>query len=76
MFLVLKWEFSQLDPMPVDVIDILKNVTKESQINREKKNIMLQEKYHRSNHMIPIDALMLKMVFSNLMSNAIKYTFH
>ena len=63
------------DPMPVDVIDIFKNATKESQLNRDKKNLALQEKYHRTKHMIPIDALMLKMIFSNLMSNAIKYTY-
>lgn len=62
------------DPMPVDVIEIFKNVVKESRINIDKKNLTLHEKYHRSKHMIPIDALMLKMIFSNLMSNAIKYT--
>ena len=63
-----------VDPMPVDVIEIFKNAVKESHMGREKKNLVLKERYHRLKHMIPIDALMLKMIFSNLISNAIKYT--
>ncbi len=63
-----------IDPMPVDVIGIFKNTIKESQMNLGKKKLILKEKYHRLKHMIPIDALMLKMIFSNLLSNAIKYT--
>ena len=63
-----------VDPTPVDVVVILKNIVKESQANVKEKNLILQEKYHQLEHMIPIDALLFNMVFSNLFSNSIKYT--
>jgi PAS domain S-box-containing protein len=65
---------SSVNLVPVDVITILKNVIKSSQINIKEKQIILQEKYHQSECMIPIDALLLNMIFSNLISNSIRYT--
>ncbi|OGZ72972.1 MAG: hypothetical protein A2908_00130 [Candidatus Staskawiczbacteria bacterium RIFCSPLOWO2_01_FULL_38_12b] len=62
------------DPMPTDVIDVFKNVIKDSKANISKKNLILQEKYHQLKHIVPIDKLLLNMVFSNLFSNAIRYT--
>ncbi len=63
-----------MDLAPVDIIAFLKNGIKELRVNLKEKHIILQEHYHQSKHVISIDALLLGMVFSNLVSNAIKYT--
>ncbi len=63
-----------VNPTPVDVIDVFKNVIKESEANFKEKRIIPQEKYHQLTHVIPIDKLLLNIVFSNLVSNSIKYT--
>ena len=63
-----------VDPVPVDVINIFKNSIKEARTNLEEKQLILDEEYHQEEHIIPIDKLLLSMVFSNLLSNAIRYT--
>ncbi|MBE3138210.1 MAG: PAS domain-containing protein [Actinobacteria bacterium] len=63
-----------MNPAPVDIIDFLKNVIKNSRINLEEKNLIMQQEYHQLEHILLIDKLLLNMVFSNLLTNAIRYT--
>src|SRR3989344_185291 len=63
-----------MDPAPIDIIAFLKNSIKELQVSVNEKHIILQEEYHQPKHIVPIDKLLLTMVFSNLLSNSIKYT--
>ena len=63
-----------MDPAPIDIIAFLKNSIKELQVSVNEKHIILQEEYHQPKHIVPIDKLLLTMVFSNLFSNSIKYT--
>lgn len=62
------------DPVPTDVVMVFKNVIKESSAKIQEKHLILQEDYHQAKHNLPIDKLLLYMVFSNLISNSIKYT--
>jgi two-component system sensor histidine kinase VicK len=63
-----------VDPVPVDVIEIFKNIAKDSDSNLKDKNINFKQEYHQQEHIIPIDKLLLNIIFSNLLSNAIRYT--
>jgi len=63
-----------MDHTPIDIIAFLKNSIKELRASVNEKHIILQEEYHQSKHIVPIDKLLLTMVFSNLLSNSIKYT--
>jgi len=63
-----------VEKTPVDIIAFLKNGIYELQAGSKEKNIIFQEKYHQLQHIVPIDKLLLNMVFSNLLSNSIKYT--
>ncbi|MDO8486148.1 MAG: ATP-binding protein [Candidatus Staskawiczbacteria bacterium] len=63
-----------VEPTPVDVITVFKNSIKDSHANLYKKHLTLKEEYHQSEHVLSIDTLLLNMVFSNLISNSIKYT--
>jgi len=63
-----------MEKKPVDIIAFLKNGIYELQTGLKGKNIIIQEDYHQLKHIVPIDTLLLNMVFSNLLSNSIKYT--
>lgn len=63
-----------VDPIPTDVIPIFQNVIKEVRTNIEEKRLVVQQKYHQEKCIVPIDRLLLQMVFSNLVSNALQYT--
>lgn len=63
-----------VDPMPIDFIAVLKNSVKEARANLEEKHLILKEEFHQLTHMIAVDKLLLGMVFSNLISNSIRYT--
>jgi len=63
-----------MEATPMDIIAFLKNSIKELRASVNEKHIILQEEYHQSKHIVPIDRLLLTMVFSNLLSNSIKYT--
>ncbi len=63
-----------VEPLPSDVISIFQNVIKEIRTNIEEKHLTVQQKYHQQKCILPIDRLLLHMVFSNLVSNAIQYT--
>jgi len=62
------------DTTPVDFIAVLKKSIKEARTNLEKKHLILKEEFHQLTHMISVDKLLLDMVFSNLVSNSIRYT--
>src|SRR3989344_517402 len=63
-----------MDHTPIDIIAFLKNSIKELRASVNEKHIILQEEYHQSKHIVLIHKLLLTMVFSNLLSNSIKYT--
>ena len=63
-----------MNRVPVDIIAFLQNSIQELQAGLKEKNIVLEQSYHRSKHILSIDKLLLAMVFSNLLSNAIKYS--
>lgn len=62
-----------MDATPVDIVAFLKNGIQELHPSVKEKNITLQEEYHQLEHIVLIDMLLLTMVFSNLLSNSIKY---
>ena len=62
------------DPASVDVIEIFENAIKDMRTNLEEKNITLQQEYGGLKYIIPIDKLLLNIVFSNLISNSIRYS--
>lgn len=63
-----------MEATPLDIIAFLKNGIYELQAGLKGKNITLHQEYHQLKHIVPIDKLLLTMVFSNLLSNSIKYT--
>lgn len=63
-----------VDAVPVDVISVLKNSAKENHTSLEEKHIIFNQEYHQQELIIPIDKLLLNIVFSNLLSNAIRYS--
>jgi len=63
-----------MDNKPIDIIAFLRNGINELRTSLKEKNITIKEEYHQPQHTVLIDKLLLTMVFSNLLSNSIKYT--
>ncbi|MFI5206174.1 MAG: PAS domain S-box protein, partial [Candidatus Paceibacterales bacterium] len=61
-------------PLPLDVMQVLQLVVRESKSSIQEKQLLVHQKYHQVAHMLAVDQLLLHMIFSNLVSNAIRYT--
>ena len=63
-----------VEPEPTDIIEISKTVIKEMLPMIKKKEIIVKENYASVLPKINIDPKFIRVVFQNLISNAIKYT--
>lgn len=63
-----------VDPEPTDIIEISKSIVQEMHPTVEKKEIVIKEKYEKKLPKVNVDPKLTRIVFQNLVSNAVKYT--
>lgn len=63
-----------IEPKPTDIIEIVKSVIKELSHQIKKKKQKIIEEYEKEVGLLNIDPNLMRMVFQNLISNAVKYT--
>lgn len=63
-----------IDPEEVQVIDISKDAVKELKPQIDRKHLLVTEKYDDNNLKITADPNLVRIIFQNLISNAVKYT--
>ena len=63
-----------VEPKPTDIIELAKSVVSGEEPNVFKRKINLIEKYDKKMPKLNVDPKLLRMVFQNLISNAVKYT--
>ncbi len=63
-----------MDPAPTNIIGIAKTVVKDIRLMVEKKEIVLKEQYAAGFPQINTDPKLIRIIFQNLISNAVKYT--
>lgn len=63
-----------IDPVPTDLIALSKDVIKEMQKDLKQKKMRVYEEYQKNLPNIQVDEKLMRMIFQNLISNAIKYT--
>jgi len=67
--------FNEISKEKIEVIKILNDVIKEHKENINRKNIILKfNNYINGNTLVEADKTLLKLVFSNVLGNAIKYS--
>lgn len=62
-----------IEPEPVDILEIAESVLKELSHQIQAKKIRLIKRYEKKLPLINVDPRLMRMVFQNLFSNAIKY---
>lgn len=63
-----------IDPVPTDFVVLSKDVLKEMQNEIKQKKLHVNETYQKNLPSINADEKLMRMIFQNLISNAIKYT--
>jgi|GEM_PF-894666 len=63
-----------IEPAMIDLVVLIKDVLKESQPDVKRKKIDIQEQYQANLPQLNVDEKLMRIVFQNLISNAIKYT--
>lgn len=63
-----------IDPKPTDLRELSASVVKELEHQIASKKLILKEKYSKDLPMLNVDPALMRMVFQNLISNAVKYT--
>jgi PAS domain S-box-containing protein len=63
-----------VDPKPTDVIEISNSIIKELTQQIKKKELNVKTEYAKDIPMINLDPKLIRIVFQNLISNAVKYT--
>lgn len=63
-----------IESEPTDVVAVIKSVLNELKLEIDEKHIILNESYSESLPPFPADQRLLRIIFQNLLSNALKYT--
>lgn len=63
-----------VEPEPLNLNDIMVDVLKELKVQIDKKQIIIEENYDHNLPVLKVDPKLTRIVFQNLMSNAVKYT--
>jgi PAS domain S-box-containing protein len=63
-----------IKPVSLDIIELLENILKELGPAIKEKHLALKTNYHKPSHILAVDESLLRIVISNLISNAIRYT--
>lgn len=65
---------SLVEPEPTDIIALAKNVVVEQKLKIEEKKLIITQKFSTAVPIFSADPKLLRMVFQNLLTNAINYT--
>ncbi len=63
-----------MNPVSVNLEDVIHTALKESQLDIEKKKLQVVERYQEALPTMSVDMELIRVVMQNLISNAIKYT--
>ncbi len=63
-----------MNPIPLDLVDVIRVTMKESQLDTEKKRLHIVEHFQESLSPLKIDTELIHLILQNLISNAVKYT--
>jgi len=63
-----------MNPIPVNLADIMRTIVAEAHLEIERKQIRVTERYQKSLPLLRVDPELLHVVLQNLVSNAAKYT--
>lgn len=62
-----------IDPKNIDIVSLCKDTIKEFEIKKLDKNIQIVENYNPKKIFLKVDINLMRIIFQNLISNAIKY---
>jgi PAS domain S-box-containing protein len=64
----------KVEPKPTDIIKLAESVLNEQKVEIEKNNLIITENFSKNVPIFSTDPKLLRMVFQNLLSNAVAYT--
>jgi two-component system sensor histidine kinase VicK len=63
-----------IEPQPSNVLEIAESAIEELSAQSKEKKLTIHKELDKNLPMVPVDRVLMKMIFQNLISNAVKYT--